>query len=153
MNSWKAVTLDCDGHLSSAKKSTTAKVFMKINISKQTKNQKTINLWLHLLPGSPCGNTWIMDTRLNDSCVVVVQLLSRVWLFVTPWTVDCQAPLSSSTSQSLLIFMSIELVMLSNHLILAASFFFCLQHFPASGSFPMSWFFASGGQSTNRDLY
>ena len=24
----------------------------------------------------------------------------------------------------------------------------CLQFFPASGSFPMSWFFASGGQST-----
>ena len=25
--------------------------------------------------------------------------------------------------------------------------FFCLQSFPASGSFPMSWFFTSGGQS------
>ena len=28
------------------------------------------------------------------STVVVVQLLSRVWLFMTPWTVDCQPPLS-----------------------------------------------------------
>ena len=44
MNSQKAVTSDCDGHLSPAKKGTTAKVFIKINISKQTKNQKTINL-------------------------------------------------------------------------------------------------------------
>ena len=34
-----------------------------------------------------------------------------------------------------------ELVMLSNHL------FFCLQSFPASGSFPVSWLFISGGQS------
>ena len=30
----------------------------------------------------------------------------------------------------------------------AAIFSFCLQSFPASGSFPMSWLFASGGQST-----
>ena len=29
-----------------------------------------------------------------------------------------------------------------------APFSFCLQSFPASGSFPMSWLFASGGQST-----
>ena len=37
---------------------------------------------------------------------------------VIPWTVACQAPLSSTTSWSLLRFMSIELVMLSNHFIL-----------------------------------
>ena len=29
----------------------------------------------------------------------------------------------------------------------AAFFFFCLQSFPASGSFPVSWLFASGSQS------
>ena len=29
----------------------------------------------------------------------------------------------------------------------AAPFYFCLQSFPASGSFPLSWLFASGGQS------
>ena len=50
--------------------------------------------------------------------VVVVHLLSRVRLLVTPWIVDHQDPLSSSTSQSLLKFVSIELVILSNHLIL-----------------------------------
>ena len=38
-------------------------------------------------------------------------------------------------------------VMPSNHLILSHPFSFCLQSFPASGSFPMSQFFASGGQS------
>ena len=48
-----------------------------------------------------------------------VQLLSHVQLFATPWTAARQASLSSFTvSQSLLKFMSIELVMLSNHLIL-----------------------------------
>ena len=48
---------------------------------------------------------------------VVVQLLSHVWLFVTSWTAACQAPLSSTISQSLIKFMSIESVMLSNYLI------------------------------------
>ena len=46
--------------------------------------------------------------------------------------------------------MSIELVMPSNHLILFSflhPFSSCLQSFPASGSFPMSQFFPSCGQS------
>ena len=47
---------------------------------------------------------------------------------------------------SLLKFMSIESVMPSNHLILCHTLF-CLQSFPAAGSFPMSQFFTSGGQS------
>ena len=47
-----------------------------------------------------------------------VQLLSRVWLFATPWTAACQASLSITNSWSLLKLMSIELVMPSNHLIL-----------------------------------
>ena len=67
---------------------------------------------------------------------------------------DCSTPgssviQSSTISQSLLKFMSIESVML--YLTVsssAAHFFFGLQSFPALGSFPMSQFFASGGQST-----
>ena len=47
-----------------------------------------------------------------------VQSLSRVQLFVTPWTGACQASLSITNSQSLLKLMSIELVMPSNCLIL-----------------------------------
>ena len=43
--------------------------------------------------------------------------------------------------------MSIESAMPSNHLILCPLFFFCLQSFPASESFPVSQLFASGGQS------
>ena len=91
--------------------------------------------------------------------VVVVQLLSHVWLSATPWTAARQIPLSSTVSWSLLKFMSIELGMLSNHLILCHPvllfsfliyflFSFCLQSFPASGSFSMSWLFVSGGWST-----
>ena len=47
-----------------------------------------------------------------------VQSLSRVQLFVTPWTVAHQASLSITNSRSLLKLMAIELVMPSNHLIL-----------------------------------
>ena len=50
--------------------------------------------------------------------VVVVQSLSHIWLFVIPWTAACQASLSFTISRNLLKFMSIDLVMLSNHLIL-----------------------------------
>ena len=64
-----------------------------------------------------------------------------------PWTVAHQAVLSFTIFQSLLEFMSIELVMLSNHLILCHPFLFCLQSFPASRPFPMSWSITSGGQS------
>ena len=73
-----------------------------------------------------------------------VQSLSHVQLFVTPWTAACQASLPITNSQSLLKLMSIKSVMSSNHLILFSS---RLLSFPASGSFPMSQFFASGGQS------
>ena len=48
----------------------------------------------------------------------VVQLLSRVWLFVTPWTAARQASLSFTLSGSLLKPMSTESVMPSNHLVL-----------------------------------
>ena len=82
-----------------------------------------------------------------SSFVVVVQLLSCVWLFVTPWTAAWLASLSFTISQSLLILMSVELVMPSNHLILCHPLLFLPSIFPAAGSFPMSWIFASGGQS------
>ena len=76
-----------------------------------------------------------------------VQLLSRVWLFATPWTAALQASLSITNSQSLLRLMSIESVMPSSHLTLYWPFSSCLQSFPASRSFQMSPFFASDGQS------
>ena len=51
----------------------------------------------------------------------VVQSLHWVWLSATPWTVAHRFPLSSSISQSLIKFMSIDSVMLFNHLILCHS--------------------------------
>ena len=52
-----------------------------------------------------------MQQQRSPHFVFVVQSLSHIQLFVTPWTAEHQAPLSSnSISQSLLKFMSIELV-------------------------------------------
>ena len=82
-----------------------------------------------------------------DVVIVVVQSLSHVWLCATPWTVAHQAPLFSTTIQSLLKFMPIERWC---YLTISASgtpFSFCLQFFPASGSFPVSQLFTSGGSS------
>ena len=53
-----------------------------------------------------------------DKSISSVQSLSCVQLFATPWTATHQASMSTINSQSLLKFMSIELVMPSNHLIL-----------------------------------
>ena len=50
--------------------------------------------------------------------IVIVQSLSRIWLFATQWTAAHQAPLSFTISRSLLKLMSIESKMSSNHYIL-----------------------------------
>ena len=52
---------------------------------------------------------------INYFTFVVVQLLSHVQFFETPWTAAFQASLSFIISQHLLTFMSIEVVILSNH--------------------------------------
>ena len=70
--------------------------------------------------------------------------------FETPWTAVKSD--SFTLSQSLLRFMSIELMMLFNHLILCHPFSSCPQSFPGSGSFPMSQLFTSGGQSVMLEL-
>ena len=62
---------------------------------------------------------------------VVIQLLSRIQLFVAPWTAAHQASLSFSISQSLLILMSIESVMVSKHSILCHPFLFLPSIFPS----------------------
>ena len=55
---------------------------------------------------------------MSVSPFVVIQSLSRVWLFVTLWNAARQASLSFTISQRFFKLMSIELVMPSNHLIL-----------------------------------
>ena len=59
------------------------------------------------------------------------QSLSRVWLFVSPWTAAWQDSLSITSSQSLLKLMSIESVMPSNHLILCLPLLLLPSIFPS----------------------
>ena len=76
-----------------------------------------------------------------------VQSLSRVWLFVTPWRqhsrLPCPLPTPRACSNSYPLSQWCHPT-ISSSVVLFNS---CLQSFPASGSFPMSQFFASGSQS------
>ena len=63
--------------------------------------------------------------------IFVVQSLSRVLLFVTPWTAACQASLSFTISLSLLKLISIESEMLSNRLILCLPLLLLPSIFPS----------------------
>ena len=85
---------------------------------------------------------------LNNCTVFVVQSLSHVWLFVTPWTVTHPRLLcpplsprvrSNSYSSTWWCYLTISSF--------AAPFSFCPQSFPASGSFPVSQLFAPDDQS------
>ena len=76
-----------------------------------------------------------------------VQLLSPIWLFVTPWTAAHQASLSITNFWSPHKPMSIESMMPSSHLILCRPLLLLPSIFPSIRSFPVSQVFPSGGQS------
>ena len=90
---------------------------------------------------------WTLTSRTHDlKCWEISPFSSVAQLFAIPWTAAHQASLFITNSRSLLKLMSIE----SRHPTISSSVvpFFCLQSFSASGYFPMSHFFTSGGQST-----
>ena len=73
----------------------------------------------------------LSSVLIDNFTLVVVQLLSHVRLFATPWTAAHQASLSFTISQSLLKFTSIESVMPSNHLILSCPLLLLPSIFPS----------------------
>ena len=74
------------------------------------------------LPWSLVGSQLLShESWCAQNFICSVQLLSHVRLFATPWTVECHASLSITTSWRLLKLMSIESVMLSNCLILCCT--------------------------------
>ena len=96
------------------------------------------------------GTKFQLHSLSSDSLrysLVVVHALNSVWLFLTQWTVTCKDPLPSTVSCSLLKLMSIESRCHPTISSCATPSSFCLQSFPASGSFLMSQLFISGGQS------
>ena len=80
--------------------------------------------------------------------MIVVQLLNCVHLFATPWAAARQAPCPSppprACSNSCPLSQWCRPTISSS----VAPYSSCLQSFPASGSFPVSQLFSSGGQST-----
>ena len=78
--------------------------------------------------------------------IVTVQLLSPVWLFVTPWNAAHQASLSITISESLLKLMSIDSMMPTNHLTFYCPLLLLPSIFPSIRVFSNEKLFASGGQ-------
>ena len=85
--------------------------------------------------GKPCLSS------VQFSCSVVSDSLQSHGLQ------HARPPCPITNTQSLLKLMSVESVMPSNHLIFCRPLLLLPQSFPDSESFPMSQFFASGGQS------
>ena len=122
----------------------------------------TVSLWVHCIglwfAGPGTHHLRYLDImrnlrawpNLNQClCFVYVHFLSRVWLFTTPWNAALQASLSFTISWSLLKLMSIGWHRWC-HTTISSSvvpFSSCFQSFPASGSFPVSQLFMSGGQT------
>ena len=130
--------------------------------------KRCLDILLQGVKTSPCcpkagksmTEMWVEPT--HPLCSAVFWQTRDVWLaycycllfslsdvsdsFVIPWTAACQTSLSFTISWSLLQIMSIESVILYNHLIFCCPLLLP-SIFPASESFPMSWHFTSGSQS------
>ena len=116
--------------------------------------------WLQSMGSQRVGDNWAhVYVCVCISFSESVQLLSRVWLFVTSWDAACQASLSITNSQSLLKLMCIELVMPSNHLILCHPLLLSPSMFPSIRVFsnesvlsirgPKYWSFSSSINPSN----
>ena len=112
------------------------------------------------IPIAQSNNSHITVTKETKQCcvlgipyhlpILVTSLQFSRSVVPTPYDPkDCssQTSLSIANSRSLPKHISTESVMPSNQFILCCPFSSHLQSFPASGSFPMSHFFTSGGQS------
>ena len=119
-------------------------------------NNEGTQTYIYILPPTPLTSRLPRNIEQISMCYTVgpcsAQLLSRVHLFVTPWTVACQASLSITKSWSLLKLMPIESVIPSNHLILCHPLLLLPSIFPSIRVFsnesvlhirwPKSWSFS-----------
>ena len=77
------------------------------------------------------GDTYSEVNKARSYQISSVQSLSRVPLFATPWTAECQASLSITNSRSPLKLMTIGSVIPSNHLILCRLLLLLSSIFPS----------------------
>ena len=102
---------------------------------------------LFIMLFSTCNYVMNILSTYKSVCYPSVQSLSSVQHFVTPWTIAYQVSCPSQTPRAYSD--SCPSVWWCQPTILSSviPFSSCLHSFQASGSFPMSQFFASGGQS------
>ena len=86
-------------------------------------------------PAVPMDSLPLSHPRSPFATFSSVQLLSRVWLFATPWTATQQASLSITNDWNLLRLMSIASVIHPTISFSVTPFSFCLQSFPSEGFF------------------
>ena len=97
-------------------------------------------VYLQLLANNSCSDT-------VSAVPVVVQSPSCARLFATPWTAARQASLFLNISRSLPKFMSVELVMPCEHIILCRRFLLLSSIFPSIRVISKKSEVQSGGQS------
>ena len=120
------------------------------------KEKESKKEWIHIcicVTDSLCSTA---ETRQCCKSVIQfssVQSLRRVRLLVTPWTAARQPPCPSPTPGACSSSCSLSWWCHPPISSSVVPFSSCLQSFPASGSFPMSQFFASGGQNTRASAY
>ena len=92
-------------------------------------------------------STVLVSEWVYTCAYIFISQFSHIWIFVTPWTPALQASLSITTPRVYSNSCPSSRwcpPIISSPVIPFSS---CLQSFPASGSFPMTQFFASDGQS------
>ena len=120
------------------------------------KEKESKKEWIHICI---CVTDALCSTAETRQCCKSViqfssdQSLSRARLSVTPWTAArqprCPSPTPGACSSSCSLSWWCHPTISSS----VVPFSTCLQSFPASGSFPVTQFFASGGQSTRASAY
>ena len=105
--------------------------------------------WLGCWFSDLVSDLYVSGPQMISIGIAVVQLLGHVLLFVTPWTAAHQASLVCPSLSPWVCSNSCPLSQWCYPTILFSVTLLssCHQSFPASGSFPISWLFTSGGQS------
>ena len=144
---WKStqMAIKVNGH-------TNCSMFIQWSTTQQGKGKKPlvhVTIRIKLRDSMLSKTSWILK-RIHIIVLFTinsVQLLSCIWLFVTPWTAAHQASLFITNSRILLKLMSTESLMLSNHLILCHLLLLLPSIFPSIRVFSNESVFASGGQT------
>ena len=112
----------------------------------------TLWIWLKVLGAFKANNTdcnWLLKGALGPVCQVLILLFTRSFVSDSLWLhglqhtrLPCPSPSPGVYSDSCPLSQWCHPTISSS----VIPFSSCLQSFPASGSFPMSWLFALGGQ-------